>query len=525
MALTLLLVDDDVVDRMAIRRALKEAGVLADCHEVADADAALAALQSQVFDCVLLDYRLPKTDGLELLKRIQASGITTPVIALTGQGDEQLAVEMMRAGASDYLAKQSLSADRLHRSLRHAIAMAQVEADRRQALERERIAREEAQAANRAKDEFLATLSHELRTPLNAILGWARLLAAGGLDETKIARAVSTIERNALAQAKLIEDLLDISRVETGKMELDLAPLELTAFTDGLVESFRPHASGTGLSLTYECRAAVCLVRADAARLEQILGNLIANAIKFTPAGGAVTVSLEVAGGTAIFRVRDTGLGLDPAFLPHAFERFRQANTGPTRQHGGLGLGLAIVQHLTRMHGGDVGVHSDGLNRGAEFTVSLPVLTGDEEEATGTARPVSGPALSLAGIRVMAVDDEVDALGLMEALLAARGAQVMTARSVAEALATLERDAPDVVVSDIAMPGADGYSLIAAIRRSSSAAVRDVPVVAVTAYATAADRLRALHQGFDAHVTKPIDTGHLVALVGALASRRGAPRP
>ncbi len=525
MALTLLLVDDDVVDRMAVRRALKEAGVMADCHEVADADTALAALQSRAFDCVLLDYRLPKTDGLELLKRIQAFGITTPVIALTGQGDEQLAVEMMRAGASDYLAKQSLSADRLHRSLRHAIAMAQVEADRRLALEREKAAREEAQAANQAKDEFLATLSHELRTPLNAILGWARLLAKGGLDDAKTARAVSTIERNAQAQARLIEDLLDISRVATGKMELDLAPVELAAFADGLVESFRPNATGKGVSLAYERRADVCQVRADATRLEQILGNLISNAIKFTPAGGAVTVSLEVADGTAILRVRDTGLGLDPAFLPHAFERFRQAHTGPTRQHGGLGLGLAIVQHLTRMHGGDVGVHSAGLNHGAEFTVSLPVLAGDDEAAGRTDRPGSERSLSLGGIRILAVDDESDALGLMEALLADRGAQVTTARSVAEALETLEREAPDVVVSDIAMPGADGYSLIAAIRRSSSAAVRDVPVVAVTAYATAADRRRALSEGFDEHVTKPIDTGELVVLVGALASRRSASRP
>ncbi len=519
MAITLLLVDDDVVDRMAIRRALTEAKLEFECHEAADAEAALAALQSRSFDCVLLDYRLPKTDGLELLKRIQALGIATPVIALTGQGDEQLAVAMMHAGASDYLAKQSLSADRLHRSLRHAVAMAQVDLDRRLALEREKAAREEAQAANQAKDEFLATLSHELRTPLNAILGWARLLAGGSLDAEKTARAITTIERNALTQAKLIEDLLDISRVATGKMQLDLAPVELASLAEAVVESFRVQAAAKSISLAFERRADACQVLADASRLEQILGNLIGNAIKFTPDGGAVTVALQMAGSRAQLTVRDTGVGLDPAFLPHVFERFRQAQTGSTRQHGGLGLGLAIVAHLTRMHGGEVGVHSEGLHRGAEFSVFFPALAARGDDAAADVGLAGGANESLAGIRVMVVDDEGDALALVEAVLAGRGAEVLTAQSAAAAIQSLERQPADVVVSDIAMPGADGYWLIAAIRRSSCAAVRAVPVVAVTAYASENDRSRALSEGFDGHLAKPLDAERLVGLVSQLARR------
>ncbi len=516
-AVNLLLVDDDVVDRTAVKRALAAAGVRCVIREVGDADRALAILQGEAIDCVLLDYRLPGSDGLELLKRARSLGMQTPFIALTGQGDEQLAAEMMRSGASDYLAKGSLTPDRLERSLRHALAIARADKERCLLLASEKAAREEAQAANRAKDEFLAMLSHELRTPLNAILGWARMLESGTLDADKSLKAIRTIERNAQAQAKLIEDLLDISRVATGKLQLDLAPVDLAALVDSVVESFRPHAAAKALTLASE-RVDACRVMADGSRIQQVLGNLLSNALKFTPTGGIVAVGLRVVGEAAFLTVRDTGIGLDSSFLPHAFERFRQANTGTTRDHGGLGLGLAIVRHLVGLHGGDVTVASEGRDRGATFTVSLPLL--DAAPASSDLSAAAAGMPSLANIHVLCVDDEDDALGLMEAVLSGRGARVTCARSVMEALTALHREPPDILISDIAMPAEDGYALIRAVRMSPVAAIRDLPAAAVTAFATAADRSRAVLAGFQSHLPKPVEPNELAALVATLAAGR-----
>ena len=521
MAVTLLLVEDDVVDRTAVKRALKAAGVEAIVREAEDADAGLAVLQREPIDCVLLDYRLPKGDGLELLKRARLLGLTTPFIALTGQGDEQLAVEMMRAGASDYLPKQSLTPDRLERALRHALAIAKAEEERRHLLAREQAAREEAQEANRAKDEFLAALSHELRTPLNAILGWARMLAAGTLEGDKAARAIQTIERNAQVQARLIEDLLDISRVATGKLQVAFAPADLAGLVESVVDSLRPNAAAKAIALlSGPCEA--CQIMADPSRMQQVIGNLITNAIKFTPAGGTVTVSLRLVSETAVLTVHDTGIGLDAAFLPHVFERFRQADSGSTREHGGLGLGLAIVQHLVRLHGGDVAAASDGRGRGSTFTVSLPVMADAPSAEEGLA-PSAAAMPSLTGIHILCVDDDEDALGLIEAMLSDRGARVTTARSVAAALAALDREPPDLLISDIAMPNDDGYALIRAVRSSPSAAVRDLPAAAVTAFATAVDRSRAVLAGFQSHLPKPIEPRELAALVATLVPGKIAP--
>ena len=527
MTVRLLVVEDDLVDRLAVRRALKAAGVDASITEVDTVEAGLDALQTGAFDCVLLDYRLPTGDGLELLTLARTLGIRTPFIALTGQGDEQLAAAMMRAGASDYLPKHTLTSDRLERSIRHALELAAAEEERRRLLAREQAARADAQAANHAKDEFLATLSHELRTPLNAILGWARLLANGTLDADKSARAVRTIERNALAQARLIEDMLDLSRVVTGKVVLDVAPLDLPSLVESVVESFRPTATAKSLALTFRSdnAAAEARVMGDIARLQQVLGNLLSNAIKFTPAGGAVGVTLGCEGGSARIVVHDTGIGLDPDFLPHAFERFRQGESGSTRHHGGLGLGLAIVQHMIRLHGGDVMAESEGLNRGATFTVTLPALARETGAAVATAAPGIGFQPSLTDLRILAVDDDPDALALMETVLSQRGAKVTRATSVADALAALERDVPDVLISDIAMPGQDGYALIHAVRTSPRAEVREVPAAALTAYASAEDRTRVVLAGFQSHLPKPIDVDALVVLVAKLAGRPIAPTP
>ena len=521
MAVTLLLVEDDLVDRTAVKRALKAAAVEAIIREVEDADAGLAILEREPVDCVLLDYRLPKSDGLELLKRARSLGITTPFIVLTGQGDEQLAAEMMRSGAADYLPKHSLTPDRLERSLRHALALARAEEERRRLLAREQAAREAAQEANRAKDEFLATLSHELRTPLNAILGWARMLAAGTLEGANAARAIQTIERNALVQARLIEDLLDISRVATGKLQLTFAPADLAVLVESVVDSLRPNAAAKEVTLVSEPLQA-CEIMADASRIQQVVGNLIANAIKFTPSGGVVTVSVGVVGRSAVLVVRDTGIGVDAAFLPHVFERFRQADSGSTRAHGGLGLGLAIVQHLVRLHGGEVMAASEGPDRGSTFTVSLPVISDMPIAQEGLAPAAAMP--SLHGIHILCVDDDEDALGLIEAMLSERGARVTTARSAGEALAALDREPPDLLISDIAMPDEDGYALIRAVRSSPSAAIRELPAAAVTAFATAVDRSRAVLAGFQSHLPKPIDPHELSALVATLVAGKLAPR-
>ncbi|MGH9330877.1 MAG: ATP-binding protein, partial [Vicinamibacterales bacterium] len=310
--------------------------------------------------------------------------IATPIVILTGQGDEEIAVELMKAGAVDYLSKQTLGPDRLVRSLRYAVTMAGAERARRQALEREKAAREEAQAANRAKDEFLATLSHELRTPLNAILGWARLLSGGTLDSASTARAIEIIERNSRLQAQLIEDLLDISRIVTGKLRLEPRESLMSGVIEAAVEALRPAADAKRIRLDVRPWPAERPIRCDPARLQQVVWNLVANAIKFTPDGGRVSIEVREYEGRLLLEVRDTGIGISREFLPYVFDRFRQAEGAVTRTHGGLGLGLSIVRHLVELHGGEVTAESEGDGLGAVFTVSLP-LTRAEAAASSPA--------------------------------------------------------------------------------------------------------------------------------------------
>jgi len=372
MALRLLLVDDDAVDRLAVRRALRDGGVDASIDECTNADEAVAAVRAREYDCVVLDYYLPGSTGLETLNRIRALGAHIPIVALTGQGDEDLAVTLMKAGAADYLAKNGLSGDRLARSLRYAMALHRSEEQRRDLLEREQQARLEAQRANRAKDEFLATLSHELRTPLNAILGWTSLLASGQLDAAATRKALGVIERNTRVQAQLIEDLLDISRIVTGKLRLDMKPLSFKAVVNVAVESVRPVAerSDVRLELALEEDATV---KGDQARMQQVVWNLLANAIKFTPAGGWIRVTVSRHDDRISAAVTDSGAGISPEFLPYVFDRFRQEDGAPTREHAGLGIGLSIVRHLVELHGGTVSARSEGEGKGASFVVDFPV--------------------------------------------------------------------------------------------------------------------------------------------------------
>ena len=390
-ALRLLLVDDDAVDRAAVRRVLRAARlsvVIAECGSQKEALEALVS--SGPFDCVLLDYQLPGSNGLETLAAIRAAGFRVPVVALTGQGDEDVAVSLMKAGAADYLTKSGLAPERLERSLRYAISLHRSEEERLTLLERERQAREDAQAANRAKDEFLATLSHELRTPLNAILGWTALLAGGRLDPQAATRAIAVIDRNARMQAQLIEDLLDISRITAGKLRLDLSAVSIGGLVVGAMDFVRHAADAKGVAIEADVVDEVT-VRCDAGRMQQVIWNLLSNAIKITPAGGRATVQVKAAAGRVTVSVSDSGRGIAPEVLPYVFDRFWQQDGATTREQAGLGLGLAIVRHVVEMHGGRVSASSDGEGQGATFVVELP-LTQDSGLPAAFSEPVSAPA-------------------------------------------------------------------------------------------------------------------------------------
>jgi signal transduction histidine kinase len=520
--LRILLVDDDDVDRLAVKRLLKQTRFDVSVEERTDRDSALEAARPNAFDCVLLDYNLPGTDGLEILSELRALGGTVPVIALTGQGDEEVAVALMKAGAVDYLNKNNLTAERLERSLRFALAMQRAEEERRELLEREQRARLEAQEANRAKDEFLATLSHELRTPLNAILGWSRLLAGGNLDPDTTRRAIEIIDRNSRLQAQLIEDLLDISRIITGKLRLDMRLTTAGRVIEGALDSVRAAADAKRIVLEHNLTSPHEALFCDPGRMQQVIWNLLANAIKFTPEGGVVRVDAERDGSSIVISVRDTGIGITPDFLPYVFDRFRQQDGASTRAHGGLGLGLSIVRHLSELHGGSAEARSDGEGRGATFAIRIPVApvhAGEVEvaELHGTQAAVT-ESPSLDGITVLVVDNEADTRGLVRAILEECGARVLEAEGAGEALALIHAEAPDVLLSDIAMPGEDGYSLIRKVRAMRGPA-RFLPSAAFTAFATAADRARALLAGYQAHLPKPVEPSELAAVVAALAGR------
>ena len=397
----------------------------------------------------------------------------------------------------------------------------------RDVTEKRRLYRE-AQRVNRVKDEFLATLSHELRTPLNAILGWARLLRLGKLDENARVRALDTIERNASAQAQLIEDLLDVSRIISGKFQVEASPVDLPSITEAALDAVRLAAEAKSIDLVARLDP-VPQITGDPTRLQQVVWNLLSNAIKFTPKGGWVRVSLATVDSYVEIEVADNGEGIRADFLPYVFDRFRQADGTTTRQHSGLGLGLAIVRHLVELHGGSVRAESEGEGRGALFSVRLPVAAvrpklsgahgGDPDETSHIRRSfASDGILPLAGLHVLVVDDETDARELVAAVLTESGAHVIAVASVAEALRSVQRHRPDVLVSDIGMPCEDGYSLMRKLRAMEKTVGR-IPAAALTAYATVQDRTRALFAGYSSHLPKPIDPAELTAVVANLAGR------
>jgi PAS domain S-box-containing protein len=407
-----------------------------------------------------------------------------------------------------------------------------LEAERERLLAAERAARGEAERTSRMKDEFLATLSHELRTPLNAILGWSQILRRGRMTADEVAQAVDVIERNARGQAQLISDLLDMSRIISGKVRLDVRGYPIADAVRAAVDSVRPAADGKAVRLEAVIDPAVGTVVGDPDRVQQVLWNLLTNALKFTPKGGSVRVALARVDSHVEVTVADTGKGIPPAFLPYVFDRFRQADASTTREHGGLGIGLSIVKSLVELHGGSVDVASAGDGQGATFTVRLPlaaVLTDESDSrpahpaTDGFGRPSRDGAESLAGLRVLVVDDEPDARLLIKRTLEEHGADVVAVGSAGEAMAVFEAVRPEVLLSDVGMPGEDGYSLIRKVRSLPVDRGGAVPAAALTAFARREDRTRAIRAGFQIHVPKPVEAAELVAVVASLGGRAGGP--
>ena len=394
------------------------------------------------------------------------------------------------------------------------------EEEREQLLLREQNARTEAEAANRMKDEFLATLSHELRTPLTALYGWACLLSETTLADDLANKAVRAIERNARIQTQLIDDLLDVSRIISGKLHLDVRPIDLSSVAEAAISVVRPAADAKSIQLTYNHPKVVRAISGDSARLQQVIWNLLSNAVKFTPEGGRIEVSLNYSDSHAQLTVADTGKGISQDFLPHVFDRFRQADSSTTRGFGGLGLGLAIVRHLVELHGGTVNAKSQGVNLGATFMTSFPLISTRLESGSvshSSEYDCSVDLSPLAGLRVLVVDDEMDTRELISHSITRTGAEVKTCGSAREALELLERWRPDMLLSDIGMPGEDGYSLINKIRALPPERGGRTPAAALTAYVREEDRERALAAGYQIHIPKPVSSHQLVATLAQLA--------
>jgi signal transduction histidine kinase/CheY-like chemotaxis protein len=401
------------------------------------------------------------------------------------------------------------------------------EEERRQLLESERAARTASERMSALKDQFLATLSHELRTPLNAIVGWAQILRGARRGEADVQKGLETIERNARAQAQLIDDLLDMSRIVSGKIRLDIQPMDPRMFIEAALETVGPAAEAKGIRIEKRLDPARGMLSADPNRLQQVIWNLLSNAIKFTPKGGRVQVALTRAESHIEISVADSGIGIKPEFLPHVFERFRQADATTTRRYGGLGLGLSIAKHLVELHGGSVMCDSPGEGLGATFRVTLPLKLAERSsyELDGLTANTLGPNstepgdVDLSGVTVLIVDDEPDALAMLERVLCDCTARVLTASSAAEALELLSRERPHVLISDIGMPDVDGYELLRRARASAAAQNHYFAAIALTAFARSEDRTRALRAGFAMHLSKPIQPAELIASVGSVAGR------
>ena len=530
----ILIVDDIAANRLAISAVLEPLGQ--HLVQARSGEEALKATLEHDFAVVLMDVQMPVLDGFATVELLRQRDRTryTPVIFVTAFGDLAHAARGYELGAFDFITKP-FDPDVVRARVGALVTLwqrgqqvqTQAAALREQAVagERDRAARDAAEAASRMKDEFLAVVSHELRTPLNAILGWAEVLAAGTLPAERVQHGLETIARNARMQARLVEDLLDVSRIIAGKLKISRGPTDLGVIARRAAETVAPSANTKGVGLEVVIEPGDHEVIGDATRLQQVVWNLLSNAVKFSSAGAHVELTLKRAGDGQLLRVIDNGVGIESAFLPLVFERFRQADGAGTRQHGGLGLGLTIARRIVEMHGGQIAADSEGPGRGATFSVRLPSRARDSVPE-GVRRDKSGPATGqwkvvplapprLDGLRVLFVDDEPDARELVTMVLSDAGAEVRAASSAPEALALIGRERFDVMVSDIGMPGEDGYSLM----RKVCAAEEPLPAIALSAFTSAQDRERALSAGFTTHLPKPLDASALISFVDRLARR------
>jgi signal transduction histidine kinase len=526
----LLVVDDEENIVLTISEVLRLEGYEVDV--AASGREARERLAAGEYDLILTDLHMDDGDGLALLEEVRRRSPLTITIVLTGFAALETAIAALRHGAYDYLTKPCIIDElkyTVSRGLEHRrLMLAEREAradleDLNRELERrveERTAEllkvnRELVEANRAKDIFLATLSHELRTPLTPVLGWVNLLRAPGgpaSEPSFLAQGLDAIERNARLQARLIDDLLDISRIVSGKLRIESEPVDLCSVVAPAVETVRAEAAGRGVEINVEIPDCPVVVQGAPVRLQQIVWNLLSNAVKFTPRNGSVRLRAWHERGEARVEVSDSGIGIAPEFLPHVFDRFRQADGSTTRQYGGLGLGLAIVRALAELHGGWVKAESEGLGRGARFILGLPCAVAAEERGEEAGEDeMEGPSLP-----VLVVDDSVETVELLEMLFTRRGYDVMGAGSASEAVARAREKAPGLIISDISMPGVDGYTLLAELRRMPG--LERVPAIALTGHAMDEDRARALAAGFAVHIAKPVDPDELLRVVRRLTA-------
>lgn len=516
----ILVVDDREAGLYHKTRTLRGAGYAV--LQARTGEDALRAVREKMPRLVLLDVNLPDLDGWEVCRRIKADPETASVLVLQCSATfvtEEDTVRSLEGGADGSLT-EPVPAPVLLATVRALLRVRLAEDALREALAREQRAREDSEdaraaieAANRTKDEFLARLSHELRSPLGIILTWVTLLRSGEVDEAQAARGLEVIERNTRLQASLIDDLLDLSRVLSGKMHLDRDLVDLPTVIQNVLESIRPAAEAKSIRVRSSIQPRVPPTWGDPHRIQQVVWNLLTNAIQFTPDGGRVDVSVTGTEAHVSVTVTDTGIGLEPAAAGQIFEPFRQVDESAGRRRGGLGLGLAIVRHIVELHGGRVEASSPGRNQGATFRAQFPcALPGAESKSHRRDR-----ASTLAGIHVLAVEDDPEALEAVGAVLRRFGATVESAASFEEAFRSLRRFAPDVLVSDISMPGEDGIALIRAVRSSTGEEGRDTPALALTARASAEDERAILDAGYDAYLRKPVDAAQLVEAVADLA--------
>jgi signal transduction histidine kinase len=527
----LLVVDDEESIALTVSEVLRREGYRVDTSWSGEDAARL--LREEEYDLVLTDLHMEGGGGIPLLEEIHNGSALTIAVVLTGYASIESAIAALRHGAYDYLLKpcnieelkltvrRGLEHRRLilaERAARSSLEYINRELERRVEERTHELQRvnEELVEANRAKDVFLATLSHELRTPLTPVLGWVNLLRAGHgtPDSMLLAQGLEAIERNARLQARLVDDLLDISRIISGKLRIEWEPVDLCAVAVSAVETVRPDAVARKVSLAVEIPDAPLIVQGAPVRLQQVTWNLLSNAVKFTPDGGSVHLRVWREDGEARIRVEDTGIGIVPQFLPHVFDRFRQADGSTTRQYGGLGLGLAIVRALAELHGGWVRAESDGPNKGARFTIGLPCALVVDYERTDAVHvrtlPENAP-------HVLVVDDSNETVELLRMLFTRRGYPVSIARSAPEALRQALADPPGVIISDISMPEVDGYELMARLREDPDLA--SIPAIALSGYAMDEDRTRALEAGFALHLAKPVDPEALIRAVQELTRR------